>query len=424
MPVRIQFDERELDSVERLFRRAMTKGGGFDRYGIGPQARGTTGEAPGPETTEVDQFERELESFFGVAHVVAVSSGTAAVHSALMALGLEPGTEVVTSSLTDPGVVMAIINSLCVPVFCDHDYETVLPSQIEIEAVLSPRTGAIIVTHVMGLVCDMGPIMELGQRHGVKIIGDAAQAHAARYDGSRSAPFGDVGAVSTMSTKHMTSGGQGGFAATDDGELALRIKRFSDRGKAFGASAQTSAAFGGDRIAIGLNYRMTDLEATIGRVQLTKLDDVMTKRGAVMRSIYEGIADLDGVRPVRVVSASEPNPWALMFAVDSDRMRVDGEGFARAMTAEGVPMTTVIPTLIPAVDQLSFLRTQTTFGDSHFPYGHRLQGRRVAAARPHHPNVDRLAQDLVALWIHEGWTGDEISDTMTAMHEVSNAYAL
>ena len=268
----------------------MCEGGGFDRYGIGPQARGTSGELVIPRETEVERFEADLARYFGVAHVAAVSSGTAAIHAALMALQLEPGTEVITSTLTDPGVAMAILSVLCVPVFADHDYETALPTANTIEAVLSKNTGAIIVTHLMGLVCDMGPIMHLARRHGISVIGDAAQAHGSTYGGSRSVPFGHIGAVSMMSTKHITCGGQGGFVATDDALLYLGAKRFADRGKSFDLTGNGSPSrFGGDRVALGLNYRMTELEATIGRVQLTKLDLIMARRRRVMDAINGGI---------------------------------------------------------------------------------------------------------------------------------------
>ena len=424
LPVRIQFDYNELQAVTTLFERAMCEGGGFDRYGIGPQARGTIGELLIPQETEVDQFEADLARYFGVAHVTAVSSGTAAIHAALMALQLEPGTEVITSTLTDPGVVMAILSVLCVPVFADHDYETVLPTVATIEAVFSKYTGAIIVTHLMGLVCDMEPIMHFARRHGISVIGDAAQAHGSTYGGSRSVPFGHIGVVSMMSTKHITCGGQGGFVATDDASLYLGAKRFADRGKSFALiSDGILKRFGGDRVALGLNYRMTELEATIGRVQLTKLDFIMTRRRQVKDVIHSGIEGFSGIRPVAVVKGVDPNPWALLFLLNRDRLIVDATHFAAAVSAEGVAMSKVIPELVPVVDESSFVRSRTTFGTSDLPYGLGRRDPSVSALSAKHPNVDRLSGDLVAVWIHEGWTPRDEIDTIEAIRKVNCEYA-
>ena len=400
------------------------RGGGFDRYGIGPQARGTSGELVIPRETEVDRFEADLARYFGVAHVAAVSSGTAAIHAALMALQLEPGTEVITSTLTDPGVAMAILSVLCVPVFADHDYETVLPTANTIEAVLSKNTGAIIITHLMGLVCDMDPIMHLARRHGISVIGDAAQAHGSTYGGSRSVPFGHIGAVSMMSTKHITCGGQGGFVATDDALLYLGAKRFADRGKSFDLVGNGSPSrFGGDRVALGLNYRMTELEATIGRVQLTKLDLIMARRRRVMDAINGGIEGLSAIRPVAVVKGVDHNPWALLFLLNRPRMIVDATRFAAAVSAEGVAMSVAIPGLVPVVDELTVLRSRTTFGTSDLPYGIVQRYPYSRALNAKHPNVDRLTGDLVAVWIHEGWTPRDETDAIDAIRKVTSEYS-
>ncbi len=423
LPVRIQFDYNELQAVTTLFERVMCEGGGFDRYGLGPQARGTSGELMMSRETEVDRFEADLARYFGVAHVAAVSSGTAAIHAALMALQLEPGTEVITATLTDPGVAMAILSALCVPVFADHDYETALPSATTIEAVFSKNTGAIIVTHLMGLVCDMDPIMRLAKRHGISVIGDAAQAHGSTYGGSRSAPFGHIGAVSMMSTKHISCGGQGGFVATDNASLYLGAKRFADRGKSFDLiNNGVPNSYGGDRVALGLNYRMTELEATIGRVQLTKLDLIMARRRQVKDAIDRGIGGLSAIRPVTVVKGVDPNPWALLFHLYRDRIIVDATRFAAAVSAEGVAMSMVIPGLVPVVDELTFLRSRTTFGTSDLPFGI-VQRHPFSSLNVKHPNVDRLSGDLVAVWIHEGWTPRDVTDAIEAICKVACGYS-
>src|SRR5579862_8950965 len=266
LPPRMMIDSRETAAVDALMRRVTTEGGSFDRY-------------DGPE---VDQLEADLAEYFGVKYVTAVSSGTAAVQSALGALDLDPGSEVITSSMTDPGAVMPLFFMGLIPVFVDHDVDTMLMSPEAIEAAITKRTGAIIATHLYGFICDMDTIQRIARAHGIPVIGDASQAHAGKYHGSLSAPFGDIGAVSTMAWKHMTTGGQGGFVATDREDLYWAAKRFADRGKPFNQDASSNTG-------MGLNYRMTELAAVVGRVQLRKLSDVADRRRAIYDALCAGV---------------------------------------------------------------------------------------------------------------------------------------
>lgn len=423
LPVRLQFDLRELQAVDRLFRDVIERGGNFDRYGYGEQASGTTVSGGGTYVSEVDRFEADLAEFYGVRFVAAVSSGSAAVQAALAALDLEPGTEVITSPLTDPGVVMAILFMDCVPVFVDHDYDTAAVSPAAIEEAITPHTGAIIVTHLMGLVCDMDAVMAIAGGRRLPVIGDSAQAHGSLYRGSRSRPFADVGAVSMMSTKHMTSGGQGGFVATDHEALYWAAKRFADRGKPFGLTVPRGGApHGGDRHTVGINARMHDLEAGVGRVQLAKLPGIIEARTSVLRRLYQGLRGLEAVRPVRFCDGADPNPWGALFALDRSRLSVDVAQFAAAMTAEGIATVRAIPDMVPVVDELSFVQAFRVPGKTRFPYGHELRGRVVEYVQRAHPVIDRLAHDLLLIWIHEGWGEEEIADTLSAFGKVERAY--
>src|SRR3972149_6174234 len=179
---------------------------------------------------EVDAYERELAEYFGVRYVTCVSSGTAAIHSALGALDLEPGTEVIVSSFTDPGSVMPLFFQQLIPVFVEHDYDTLLMSAEGVRAAITPHTGAVIVAQLHGYVADMEGIRAAAGRN-IPIIGDCSQAHGSTVEGDRSAPFGDIGAMSLMSGKHMVAGGQAGMVATNDEGIYWAAQRFADRGK-------------------------------------------------------------------------------------------------------------------------------------------------------------------------------------------------
>ncbi len=399
MPPRIQVDQRELDAVTRLFRDRMQEGGAFDRY-------------DGPE---VDTYERELAAYFGVDYVTCVSAGTAAVHSAIGALDLEPGSEVLVSSFTDPGSVMPLLFQQLVPVFVEHDFETFLMSPDGIRAAITPYTKAIIVAQLHGYVADMDAINAIAAKHGLTVIGDVSQAHGSTYRGSRSAPFGDIGAMSLMSGKHMVAGGQGGMVATNDEAIYWAAKRFADRGKPFGLPATSN-------VTIGLNYRMHELEAAMGRVQLQKLDGQVARRRAALTGVHAGIGDLQAVRPVRALEGVEINPWSALFLVDTDQLTVDNTQFAAAMVAEGIPMHAGYRNAINY--GLQYWRERKTFGTSHFPWGHEVGGRRIDWVDYDFPVVERIARSLLLLEIHECWTEREATDTAAAFRKVEAAYRL
>jgi dTDP-4-amino-4,6-dideoxygalactose transaminase len=398
MPPRIQVDERELEALDKVFRRRMTDGGAFDRY-------------DGPE---VDDYERELAAYFGVNWVTCVSAGTAAIHSAIGALDLEPGSEVIVSSFTDPGSVMPLLFNGLVPVFAEHDYDTFLMSPAGVRAAITPYTKAIIVAQIHGYVADMEAIGAIAREHGLTVIGDTSQAHGSTVNGSRKAPFGDIGAMSLMSGKHMVAGGQGGMVATDDEAIYWAAKRFADRGKPFGQTATSNTG-------LGLNYRMHELEAAMGRVQLDKLASIAERRRAVLAGIHEGIAGLSAVRPVRALPGVEINPWSAMFYVDVDQLTVTNTQFAAALEAEGIPASAGYRNAI--VYGLEFWRNRKTFGTSGWPFGFELLGRRVEWRDYHHPIVERIAQTLVLLELHESWTEREAADAGAAFRKLEAAYA-
>ncbi len=396
-PPRLQIDDRELAAVTALMRRAMGNGGAFDRY----------------EGPEVDAYEQELAEYFGVRYVTCVSSGTAAVHTALSALDLEPGSEVVCSSFTDPGAVMPILWNNCVPVWAEHDFATFLMTPEGIRNVITPYTRAIVVGQIQGFVADMDAIMEIADEHDLVVIGDCSQAHGSTYRGSRSAPFGHIGAMSLMSGKHMVAGGQGGLVATDDEALYWAAKQFADRGKPFGLTNRTN-------MRLGLNYRMHELEATVGRVQLQKLPDIIARRRSVLTRMNAGVADLDTVAPVAALPGVEINPWAALFLLDVDRLTVDNAGFAAAMTAEGIPTDHSYRAAI--VYDLDFMRELKTYGSTTFPYGYELGGRTITWNPPDNPVVERIATRLLLLPLHECWTEQEAADVVSAFHKVEAAY--
>ena len=221
--------------------------------------------AQGPR---VKAFEEAFAEMCGVNHAIATTSGTTALHVALLAHGIGEGDEVVTSPFTFIASANSILYTGARPVFVDIDPDTFNMNPDLIETVITPRTRAIMPVHLFGLSCDMGPIMEIARKHGLKVIEDACQSHGASYQDRRVGSFG-CGAFSLYPTKNITSA-EGGMITTDDAELAEKCRVIRQHGM--------RRRYYHDEL--GFNFRMTDVHAAIGLAQLKKLDGFNQARQA------------------------------------------------------------------------------------------------------------------------------------------------
>lgn len=225
-------------------------------------------------------FEREYAAFVGTRHAVALMNGTVALEGALIALGIGPGDEVIVTPRTFIASAGIIPLRGARPVFADVDPETQNITADSIRVVLTPKTRAIIAVHLAGQPCDMDPIMELAREHGLKVIEDCAQAHGAVYKGRQVGSIGDIGSFSFCQDKIITTGGEGGMITTNDSDVWSRIWSYKDHGKSFEAVYERHHPPGYRWLheSLGSNWRMTEMQAAIGRIQLGKLDDWLTVR--------------------------------------------------------------------------------------------------------------------------------------------------
>jgi len=246
------------------------------------------------------RFEDEFCAYMGAKHGVAVSSGFAALHVAMMAAGIGPGDEVITESRTFISVGDVIVLVGATPVFVDIDRDTLNLDPARIEAAITPRTRAIMPVHNNGLTCDMGAIRAIARRHGLKVIVDSCQSIGTSYRGDRHATVGDIGAFSFVRNKSMTCGGEGGMVVTDDDDLAYRAQLLSNHGR--GRHYQESH----DAELIGYNYRLSEVLSAIGRVQLHHVDDWNNER-RTNTALY---GELLAGRGLPVTITGEP-PWGL-----------------------------------------------------------------------------------------------------------------
>ncbi|MDM0103689.1 DegT/DnrJ/EryC1/StrS aminotransferase family protein [Variovorax sp. J22R24] len=218
-------------------------------------------------------FEKEFAAWAGTEYAVALANGTLALDIALKALGIGPGDEVVVTPRTFIASTSCVVNAGATPVFADVEEDSGNLSAATIARVLTPRTKAVICVHLAGWPCDMDGIMALADAHGFKVIEDCAQAHGARYKGRSVGSIGHVGAWSFCQDKIMTTGGEGGMVTTNDRALWSAMWSFKDHGKSWEAvhEREHPPGFRWLHESFGTNWRMLEMQATIGRIQLQRM---------------------------------------------------------------------------------------------------------------------------------------------------------
>jgi len=239
--------------------------------------------AQGPKVAEL---ETRWAEYVGVRHAIAVTNGTVALMAIYAGLGLGPGDEVITVSHSFNATASAVLFTGATPVFVDIEPDTYLIDADRIGAAITPRTKAICPVHLFGLPADMGVITAIAERHGLAIVEDACQAHGALFDGGRVGGFGHS-AFSLYATKNMMTG-EGGLITTNDDRLADWVRVYRNQGMRERYHHE----------ALGYNFRLTDMAAAIGLVQLAKLDRNIEKRRAIARRYDDGFAGTGIVTPV------------------------------------------------------------------------------------------------------------------------------
>lgn len=225
-------------------------------------------------------FEQEFAEWVGVKYAVALSNGTLALDLALKGLGVGPGDEVVVTPRTFIASVSCIVNAGATPVFADVELDSGNISARTISAVLTLKTKAIICVHLAGWPCDMDPIMALAKQHNLFVIEDCAQAHGAKYKGRSVGSIGHVGAWSFCQDKIMTTGGEGGMVTTNDESLWRKMWAYKDHGKSYAAVYEKThpPGFRWLHESFGTNWRMIEMQAAIGRIQLKNMQAWHQKR--------------------------------------------------------------------------------------------------------------------------------------------------
>lgn len=238
---------------------------------------------------ESREFEREFAQWADSKYAVAVGNGTLALDVALQVLDLQPEDEVIVTPRTFIASISSVVNAGAKPVFADIDADSGNISPKTIEAVITDKTRAIICVHLAGWPCDMDGIMALAEKHDLYVIEDCAQAHGAKYKGRSVGSIGHFGAWSFCQDKIMTTGGEGGMVTTNDEALWRKMWAYKDHGKSYAAVYETDHPPGYRWLheSFGTNWRITEMQSVIGRIQLKRMSEWTAKRTANAHAILQ-----------------------------------------------------------------------------------------------------------------------------------------
>ena len=289
----------------------------------------------GPRT---ERFESALADYVGAAHCIATSSGTAALHVALLAAGVGPGDEVITTPMTWVATANVVLHAGATPVFADVEDATLNLDPERVRAAITPRTKAIVPVHYAGLPCDQDAFETIARESGCVVVEDAAHALGATHRGR---PIGSMGKATMFSfhpAKNLTTG-EGGAVVTDDGELAARARRL----RYHGIDQSPANRFGGrgpagyDVVEAGFKYNMSDLQAAIGLHQLVALDERIARRSALAAAYRQRLADEPHVSALGDATYDNTHAWHMMVVrIDPQALTIDRDGFIAVLRERGV----------------------------------------------------------------------------------------
>jgi dTDP-4-amino-4,6-dideoxygalactose transaminase len=357
---------------------------------------------------KVQEFEQAVAAAFGTRHCVMVTSGTAALHTALAALGVSEGDEVITTPMTDIGTVAAILALHAIPVFADIDLDTILISPQSVRAQITDRTRAIIAVHMAGLPCPLDELMALSEEAGVKILEDCAQAHGAKHRGRHLGTIGHAAGFSMNESKQMSTG-DGGFVLTADDATARIAGLFHDKTYL----RDGSIGYGDQPIPFfALNYRPSCLQAAVGLAQLHKLPALVARRDAIARRYYEALGDLPHLHLPQIVPGGEPSWWPIPARYSGAEPSCPE--LRQALAAEGLSLGNRMG---PAGN---ILRTDLIRTRRYYPLTDTIPAfwRDTVYDEAACPNVDTLQATVMRLPVDQRYSDEDIEQTIAGLRKV------
>lgn len=394
LPNRFHFGKEEKAAIDALFDNAIA-----------------TGNAPGYNGPEEEAFCKEFAAFMGAKYADGTNGGTNSVYVALKALNLPPFSEVIVGCVTDPGGMMPIVINNCIPVPADTMPGSFNTGAKEIEARITDRTSAIVVAHIGGEPADMPAIMKVAKKYNLPVVEDCAQSHMAQINGKNVGTFGRYGAFSLMFGKHMCTGGQGGAVICNTEEDYWNERRAADRGKPFNLPA------GSTNCTPALSCNMDEFHATVGRVQLKKLANIVARRKAVVAKLKTKFFDSSkSVTVPGIKKGFDHCYWWLRLKFNAEAMKCTKEEFCAALTAEGLYIIPNYTGALPA--KMDWFKNHAKC----HPWNNPLYKGNARKEYPT-PNCDQAMKDHFILYLFESYGAKEIDMIAKAFKKVEAHYA-
>ena len=346
------------------------------------------------------EFEKEFALWSESKYAITLANGTLALDAALKALGVSTGDEVIVTSRTFIASVSSIINAGAVPVFVDIDRSSQNITSNTIHAAINKKTKAIVCVHLAGWPCDMDEIMTIADEYGLHVIEDCAQAHGAKYKGKSVGSIGHIGCWSFCQDKIMTTGGEGGMATTNDKSLWRKMWAYKDHGKSYEAvyEREHPEGFRWLHDSFGTNWRMTEMQAAIGRIQLKRMPDWHKKRLSNANSIWSAAKQCKGLRVPNIPDHIEHAAYKCYVFVNGDVELRDK--IIREINEKGVPCYS---------GTCSEVYLEKAFDNTGFRPKERLT------------NAKKLGETSLMFLVHPTLTEEEIQKTCDVLIEVASA---
>ncbi|TET58646.1 MAG: DegT/DnrJ/EryC1/StrS family aminotransferase [Promethearchaeota archaeon] len=348
----------------------------------------------------VSKFEKEFARYIGVKHAIAVNTGTAALHIAIAALNIGPGDEVIVPPFTFIASASSILHNNAIPIFADIDDKSYTLDPNSVRDKITEKTKAIIPVHLAGIGADMSELMDIGSDNGIKIIEDAAQSIGARCYKKKVGSIGHLGCFSFYPSKNMTTG-EGGMITTNDDELAEQCRLLRHHGE--------PEWYVYNRL--GYNYRMTEIQGAIGRVQLKKIDSFISMRNKNAKYLSEATSNLNGINPPFIPEYCEPafNYWI-------GRLDPDVLGITKTQFLNRFPRSKV---LYPKPLYKTKLFQEKIAYSKGCPWSCPFYNKEINYKEVYLPIVEKVTQEIFALDIHPKISKESLDENIEIMTKIS-----
>jgi perosamine synthetase len=358
---------------------------------------------------KVRQLEEAFAAKNGARFAVACSSGTAAIHAAMIAAGISPGDEVITAPITDMGSLVPILYQGAVPVFADLHPNSYCMTAEAVEAVITPRTKAALAVNLWGNACDLDGLAALCDRYGLMLIEDCAQAFGCVFRGKPVGTVGRIGCFSLNEFKHISCG-DGGIVITDEETLAERLRLATDKCYNRKPNAVTR-----NPVFLAGNYRMTELQGAVALAQLPKLDSIVERRRAWCSELSRRLAGTPGISLPEPTPGCDPSWWFYMMRVEPQTLKADADTFAQALQAEGLPVSAHY--IGVCVYEYPIFSGHSAFVSGEHPYCGRAYHAGLC------PTAEEILRTCVSLSVNEAYTADDLEETARAIRRAARWFA-